>query len=59
MIGIFLLALSPILAQDHAGNATPVPTAAPTIAARDESLPPSEQQARSALDPSSFSPWRS
>jgi carboxymethylenebutenolidase len=50
MIGILLLALSPILAQDHAGNATPVPTAAPKIAARDESLPPSEQQARSALE---------
>jgi len=52
MIGIFLLALSSILAQDHAGNATPVPTAAPTIAARDESLPPSERQARSALEKS-------
>ncbi len=52
MIGIFLLALSSILAQDHAGNAKPVPTAAPTIAVRDESLPPSERQARSALEKS-------
>jgi len=52
MIAIFVLAVSSILAQNHAGNATPVPTAVATPAARDESLPPSEGQARSALEKS-------
>jgi len=50
-----VLAMSPglLTAQDHAGHhaSAPAPTAAPA-AARDESLPPSESQAKAALEKS-------
>ena len=53
MIGLLLLAFSSMLAQDHAPNAaTPAAAATPAMAARDESLPPSERQAKSALEKS-------
>ncbi len=55
IIAAFLLALSPCLAgQDHAGQGVSLPTAAAAApaAARDESLPPSEQQAKAVLDKS-------
>jgi carboxymethylenebutenolidase len=54
VITVVLLALPPSLtAQNHAGHPTPAPaaTAAPAPA-RDESLPPSELQAKAALDKS-------
>jgi carboxymethylenebutenolidase len=43
-----------LAAQDHAGHSVPAPTAAAPApaAARDESLPPSEQQAKAALEKS-------
>lgn len=47
MIAIVLFALSSMLTQDHAGNATPA-----AAAARDEGLPPSETQAKGALEKS-------
>ena len=54
-IAAFLLTLSPgLAAQDHAGHAAHAPTAAATApaAARDDSLPPSEQQAKTVLEKS-------
>ena len=52
-----VLAISPglLTAQDHSGHQAPAPaaTAAPApAAARDESLPPSESQAKAALEKS-------
>jgi carboxymethylenebutenolidase len=50
-----LLAVSPgLAAQNHAGHGVPAPAAAAPapVPARDESLPPSESQAKAALDKS-------
>jgi carboxymethylenebutenolidase len=59
VITVVLLALAPSLSAqaNHAGHPAPAPavttTAPPTVApARDESLPPSESQAKAALDKS-------
>ncbi len=53
-VAALALALSPRLdAQDHAGHGAPAPAVAPAPApARDESLPPSESQAKAALEKS-------
>jgi carboxymethylenebutenolidase len=53
-VAALALALSPgLAAQEHMGHGIAAPTAAaPVPVARDESLPPSEQQAKGALDKS-------